>query len=223
MIDISVPLDHRLPVWPGSPGFRVSPLITMGGDSVANVSHLAMELHTGTHIDAPRHFVADGATVEDISIDALVGPAWVALSDVDGAIGPPELEALDLPAKVDRLLLRTPNSALWAKHPGEFQEDYAALSLEGARWIVDRGIRLFGIDYLSVQRFSDGPETHQVLLKAGVVLLESLNLSAVEPGAYELICLPLALVGTEAAPARAFLRPLGNDPDPEASTMNVRP
>lgn len=211
MIDISVPLDHRLPVWPGSPGFRITPLITMGGDSVANVSHLAMELHTGTHIDAPRHFVADGATVEDIPLDALIGPAAVARIGTGGPIGPAELEALDLPVNVDRLLLRTPNSSLWAKHPGEFQQDYAALSLDGARWVVDRGIRLFGIDYLSVQRFSDGPETHQVLLKAGVVLLESLNLSAVEPGSYELICLPLALVGTEAAPARAFLRPLGGE------------
>ncbi|MEM7480881.1 MAG: cyclase family protein [Acidobacteriota bacterium] len=208
MIDISVPLDAGLPLWPGSPGYRISSLAALGCDSDANVSLLAMDLHTGTHIDAPRHFLADGATVEEIALETLVGRAWVAEVPTQGDIGPTELDALSLPPGIERLLLRTPNSALWSEHPGEFRKDFAALSLAGAHWIVERGIRLFGIDYLSVQRFADGPETHRVLLRAGVVLLESVNLSAVKPGPYDLTCLPLSLIGTEAAPARAILRPL---------------
>lgn len=212
IFDISVRLDDRLPVWPGSLGFRVRPLSTLGSDSPANVSHLDMELHTGTHIDAPSHFLADGATVEEIPLTVLVGPAIVAEIPRSGPIGPVELEALALPADIDRLLLRTPNSKLWRSRAAEFEPNYGALSLAGARWVVERGVKLVGIDYLSVQTFSDGPETHRVLLAAGVVLLEGLDLSNVVPGGYELICLPLSLVGTEAAPVRAVLRPLFDPP-----------
>lgn len=208
LIDISVPLRAAMPVWPGSPGFRSSTLAEIGVDSPARVSRIDMEVHTGTHVDAPCHFLAGGSTVERLPLDALVGPAEVAACGVGGPIGRRELERLDLPPDAERLLLKTPNSRLWSKASTEFQPGFAALSLEGARWVVERGLRLFGIDYLSVQRFADGPQTHRVLLAAGVVLLEGLDLSRVEPGCYELLCLPILLPGLEAAPARAVLRPL---------------
>jgi len=206
IIDISPRFDDGLPVWPGSPGFRLSPLASLESGSPANVSKLELELHTGTHIDAPRHFLPTGSTVEEIPLELLLGPAVV--SEVAGAraIGPDALDRLAVPHGTERLLLRTVNSELWRSRRREFDPDFAALSLEGARWVVERRIRLLGIDYLSVQRFEDGPETHRVLLEAGVLLLEGLDLSAVTPGWWELVCLPLALVGAEAAPARAVLR-----------------
>jgi len=208
ILDVSPPLDERLPVWPGSPGFRISPLASIDSGSPANVSKIELDLHTGTHIDAPSHFLADGATVEATPLSLLIGPAVVADIPEAREIGPDELEGAELPGGTERLLLRTVNSALWRSGDGTFEPEFAALSPAGARWLVDRGIRLIGVDYLSVQRFQDGPQTHRVLLEAGLLLLEGLDLSAVRPGSYELICLPLALVGTEAAPARAVLRPL---------------
>jgi arylformamidase len=137
-----------------------------------------------------------------------VGEAYVAdLPDVE-TITASSLEHLALPPGVTRLLLRTRNSALWAGEMGAFREDYTALTSDAAQWVVDRGIRLIGVDYLSVQHYHDGPLTHQILLHAEVVILEGLNLGHVAPGEYELLCLPLKLVGADGAPARAILRTL---------------
>ena len=181
--------------------------IAAGGS--ANVSLLIADVHVGTHVDAPLHFIEGGAAVETLPLDNLMGAAWVAhLPGVD-AVTAADLEQAGIPSGTRRLLLRTDNSDLWAQE-AQFRPDFVALTLDAARWVVERGIRLIGNDYLSVQRFHDGPETHQVLLNAGVILLEGINLASVVPGEWELICLPLRLVGADGAPARAVLRREGS-------------
>ncbi len=179
----------------------------INGDK-CNDSDLSCNLHTGTHVDAPLHFLADGADVTALALDTLIGPAVVAaLPEVD-VITADDLERLALPPHTRRLLLRTRNSESWSRGDREFHRDFVALTADAAHWVVARGIQLIGVDYLSVQRFHDGPETHITLLQAGVVILEGLNLSQVVPGDYELICLPLKLAGAEGAPARTVLRML---------------
>jgi arylformamidase len=206
LIDISLPLQPDLPTWPGDPLLQRERFVRMEDGNLANVSQLACCVHIGTHVDAPYHFVADGNTVEHLALDTLVGEAVVAhLPDVE-SVTAADLERLALPSGVQRLLLRTHNSALWAAGMAPFREEYVALTEDAAQWVVDRGIRLIGVDYLSVQRYHDGPRTHQILLEAEVIILEGLNLGHVAPGAYELLCLPLKLVGSEGAPARAALR-----------------
>lgn len=181
----------------------------MSDGAVANVSKLTCDVHTGTHMDAPRHFVRDGDTVEQIPLHATVGPAHVAhVSDDCSTITAATLEALDIPEDTSRLLIRTSNSHLWDQHGASFQTDYVALAPDAATWVVDHGIACLGVDYLSVQHYDDGPETHQILLEQNVVIIEGLNLSAVAPGTYELIFLPLKIAGSEGAPGRALLRPL---------------
>lgn len=205
IIDISVRLHPDMATWPGSPGLRLHSTRAIGrGDGVTE-SRLDMDVHCGTHVEGPMHFIDGGSPVSAIPLDVLVGPAHVEhITDADD-IGPRELEGV--PAGVERLLLRTRNSD--ERRPGAaFSPDYVALTLEGARWVADRGIRLVGVDYLSVQRFADDPETHRVLMRAGVAILENIDLARVKAGAYRLTCLPLALDDAEAAPARAILEPL---------------
>ena len=206
IIDITVPLTTEMPVWPGSKGVKITPTMQMDEGDSYNASRLDCDLHTGTHVDAPRHFLQNGSTVEQLPLDVLVGPSYVAHLPDAADITPRNLTDLNLPSGIKRLLLRTRNSELWAAGTIEFREDFAALTHEAAQWIVDEGIKLIGVDYLSVQRYSDDSRTHQILLGADTVVLEGLNLSNVKAGFYELICLPLKLLGTEAAPARAILR-----------------
>ena len=206
MIDITVPLESDMPVWPGCTGIRITPTMRLEDGDSANISEMDCNLHTGTHVDAPRHFLQNGATVEQLPLELLVGPVFVAYLPEAVDVKPGDLTGLNLPPNGTRLLLRTRNSQLWAAKTTDFREDFVALTSEAAQWIVDRRIRLIGIDYLSVQRFGDGSITHEILLGADTVVLEGLNLSNVQPGFYELICLPLKLVDVEAAPARAILR-----------------
>jgi arylformamidase len=209
LIDISVTIGEDLPVWPGSPGFRLEALERMDEGDEANVSQLTCDVHTGTHIDAPRHFVDDGKTVDQIPLDVLVGPAVVArVPDEIDTITAEVLEDLDIPDRTDRLLFHTRNSLLWSSYPSFFQRDYVALAPDAARWVVNSGIQCLGVDYLSVQHYDDGPETHQILLEGSVLIIEGLNLSSVPAGWWELFCLPIKIEGAEAALARAALRPL---------------
>jgi arylformamidase len=212
LIDISIPLHPGIPVWPGSVGFALTQTSSIeDGDPVMN-SMLDMDVHAGTHVDAPCHLIPGAASSEALPLGALVGPAWVAALEEADAVTPELLSSLGLEQDVKRLLLKTRNSALWLKDETDFKQDFVALTPDAARWLVERGIALIGVDYLSVQRFEDPPLTHEILLRAGVVVLEGLNLAAASPGAYELICLPLRLVGSDGAPARAVLRrlPPGN-------------
>jgi arylformamidase len=201
-----------MPIWPDSTGFHLSRTQKLEDGSPSNVSRLDCDVHAGTHVDAPRHLLENGATAEQLPLEILIGPTTVAYLPHADAITADDLAALNLPAGTERLLLRTRNSELWAAGASEFCKDYAALTADAARWLVERGIRLIGVDYLSVQRYGDSPLTHQLLLEAGIVLLEGLNLAGIAPGEYELICLPLNLVGAEAAPARAVLRQLSLSP-----------
>jgi len=206
IIDITVPLTIEMPIWPGCKGIWITHIMRLENGDSSNVSRLDINLHTGTHVDAPRHFLQNGKTVEHLPLDVLVGPSYVAHLPDATDVTPRNLTDLNLPSGIKRLLLRTRNSELWAAGTIEFREDFAALTHEAAQWIVDKGIKLIGVDYLSVQRSSDDSRTHQILLGADTVVLEGLNLSNVKAGFYELICLPLRIVGAEAAPARAILR-----------------
>lgn len=208
LIDISVRLGPDMVVWPGSVGIRVQRTQSFAKGDAVNVSRLDMDVHCGTHAESPLHFIDQGAALESFPLDIFVGPAHVAHLPEADVIGPKELESAAIPMTAERLLLRTRNSAFWQDEAATFRTDYAALSPEGAAWIVERGIRLIGADYLSVQRFRDGPETHRVLMRGGVAILEGVNLSTVAPGDYRLICLPLWLGEAEAAPARAVLERL---------------
>lgn len=205
IIDISVRLHPEMATWPGSPGLRLHSTRAIARGDGVNESRLDMDVHCGTHVEGPLHFIDGTSGVGAIPLDVLVGPSHVEhVPDAD-EIGPRELASV--PAGVERLLLRTRNSD--RRQPGAaFSPDYVALTLEGARWVAGRGIRLVGVDYLSVQRFVDDPETHRVLMRAGVAILEGIDLAAVEAGTYRLTCLPLALDGAEASPARAILEPL---------------
>ena len=210
LIDISVPLHSGIPVWPGSTGYLLTQTSCLENGDASMNSMLDMDVHVGTHVDAPCHFIPGAASSEALSLEALIGPAHVALVEDAEVVTPELLSGLGLEPNVERLLLKTRNSELWEKGESEFRSDFVALTADAARWLVDRGIVLIGIDYLSVQRFGDPPLTHEILLRSGMVVLEGLNLAGAEPGRYELICLPLRLVGSDGAPARAVLRPLAS-------------
>lgn len=169
-----------------------------------------MSVHTGTHVDAPSHFLQGGKTVETLPLETLLGPVTVIdLSHVD-AIEPHHLAQAPIPDRTQRLLIRTRNSLHWQQNQSEFDPNFVALTAQAAQWVVEQGIKLIGIDYLSVQRFRDDATTHQILLGAEVIIIEELNLYAVQPGEYELICLPIKLQGLEGAPARVILKTVSN-------------
>jgi len=204
--DISLPLSPDLPIWPGDPAFELKLLESMEAGAHANVSALSSGVHIGTHVDAPHHFLNDGRTVENLALDALVGPCYVAqLPDDIEEINAEVLAGIPVAEGVERVLFGTRNSHLWGRGEREFQRDFVAITEDGARWLVERKVRLVGIDYLSIAPFGDSGPTHTVLLEAGVVVVEGLDLSAVQRGFYDLYCLPLKLVGAEGAPARAIL------------------
>ena len=208
IIDISVPLLPEMPVWPGDGGISIVPVKRMARGDKNNLSRLDCGVHAGTHVDAPWHFLDEGSTVEQLPLDALIGEAFVAyLPEVD-IIAAETLARLTLPNGTTRLLLHTRNSELWERGVTEFRKNFVALTSDAAQWLVDHGIRLIGVDYLSVHRYGDGPLIHQILLGAGIIIVEGLNLTGVAPGKYELICLPLRLDGVDGAPARAVLRKL---------------
>jgi arylformamidase len=205
-IDISMLLTADLPTWPSSPGLNVRRVASMQRGDEADVSALSMDVHTGTHVDAPRHFIADGPELEAMGLTPFVGTADVVDVGHTDVIDADALAGL-VPEDAKRILLRTRNSRIDGFRHGGFRPDYAALSPGGAAWLADRGTALVGIDYLSVQRYDDPPDAHTVLLGAGVCLVEGLVLNHVSAGRYLLACLPLRLDGVEAAPARAILLP----------------
>jgi len=208
IIDISLPLSPQVPTWPGNAPYELHPVKRLASGDSSNVSRVLMGTHTGTHVDAPRHFFDQARTVDELALTVLVGPCRVA--EVPGPPGRRSLSASDVQQATgsptpERLLLKTPNSALWGSEA--FTPDFASVSAEAAQWMVDSGVRLVGIDYLSIEAFKNpGAPTHHILLGAGVVIIEGLNLADVEPGTYELTCLPLRLAGSDGAPARVILR-----------------
>ena len=204
--DISLTISPDMPVWPGDPPVVLQRVSSMDAGEHANVSELRCSVHTGTHVDAPHHFLNDRRTVEALPLDVLIGPARVVgLGEAVGLVTAEVLQAAGIPAGTERLLLRTRNSQLWAAGECIFQTDFVGISEAGAHWLVEHGVRLVGIDYLSVSPYQQSVPTHRVLLQPGMVLLEGLDLSAVPPGVYQLVCLPLKLGGADGAPARAVL------------------
>jgi arylformamidase len=204
--DITLPVSPGMPVWPGDPPLVLEQLESMDAGAHANVSRLDCSVHTGTHVDAPHHFLNNGRTVESLPLDVLIGPVQVvAISSGAELVTASVLESASIPHGTTRLLLKTRNSDIWQRGEERFQENFVAVSSDGAEWLVAHGVRLVGVDYLSVAPFKNSGPTHHILLKAGMVILEGVDLSAVEPGVYDLYCLPLKLVGSDGAPARAIL------------------
>ena len=201
IIDVSVPIRDGLLHYPGDPGVRLERVRRIDEGEDANLSKLDFGVHSGTHVDAPVHFLDDGDGTETLPLEAMIGPADVVdgTSIEEGPIDEPALRSLEIPEGCERLLLRTRNSDLWDHE--EFSHGSLSLDGSGARVVVDRGIVLVGIDYLSI----GDHEAHRVLLSNGVVPIEGLDLRGVEPGRYTLICLPLRLVGADGAPARVVL------------------
>jgi arylformamidase len=211
LYDVSIAIRPGMPQWPGDEPVAERPLVRTP-DDVANVTQLILTTHTGTHVDPPRHFVHGGTTIDDVPLDRWVGPCWVTdLTTSAPEIEVAELEAAGIPAGIERLILKTTNSALWRSSPAAFVERYVALSLDAAGWIVERGIRLVGIDYLSIGGMATtNTETHQLLLGSDVLIVEGLDLQEIEAGPYELLCFPLKVHDGDGAPARVALRgPLG--------------
>ena len=205
LYDITLTISPDMPVWPGDPGLKVQRVSKMEDGEHNNLTHLSMSAHTGTHVDAPYHFIADGRTVEQLSLSDLNGRAYVLyLPNID-LITAAVLEKSEIPPRTRRILFKTRNSEYWANHQKDFQTRYVAISPDGAQYLVERGFRLVGVDYLSVAPYKESVLTHQILLKAGIILVEGLDLSAVSPGRYTLYCLPLKLAGADGAPARAVL------------------
>lgn len=208
--DITLPLRPDLPVYPGEPGPQREDLARLDRGDPANVSSLFLGLHTGTHLDAPVHFLPDGVGIDEVPLDALIGPARVIEVSGDREIDGGALAAAGA-LGAQRILCRTRNSALWSESPAEFRRDYLGLGTPGAEWLIARGVRAIGIDYLSIEDFdAPGHPVHHALLSAGVAIIEGLDLRDVPPGDYFLVCLPLRLPGADGSPVRAVL--LSDDP-----------
>jgi arylformamidase len=204
LLDVSVPLREGLPAYPGNPPFELQPLKRIAEGGSSNVSRLMLGTHTGTHVDAPKHFFDDGAGVDGLALNLLIGRARVIDISKRGGITAGDLEAAGLREDL-RVLFKTPNSALW--NSDTFHEDYAHLTEAGARYLVDQGVKVVGIDYLSIEQFKKpGAPAHRMLLSNGVIIIEGLNLADAEPGMYEMYCLPLLVAGGDGAPARVVLK-----------------
>lgn len=209
LYDITVPIRADMPVYDGDPGVKIEPWSAFAKGDSSNVSFLHFGAHTGTHVDAPAHFIEGAAKIDSLSMESLIGPAKVIrVPDSHMEITPDFLDTCDLTG-VERIIFHTRNSAFW--NEPQFRKDFTALTPEGAEMLVSLGIKLVGNDYLSIEKFRSGHHrTHLTLLRKGVVIVEGLNLSGVPDGDYEVICLPLKIAegAGDGAPARVVLRTL---------------
>ncbi len=205
IVDLSPVISPDLPVWPGDPRVTLrQPYHLARGDDFT-LTELAMSAHTGAHVDAPAHYVRGGAGADQLPLDALVGPAWVADAGEAEMITAAVLEGLAMPPETERLLLRTRNTRRGLLRRAEFTADFVALTADAARWLAERRVRLVGIDYLSIAPYDLLAPTHRILLEAGVAIVEGLDMTDAAPGAWMLACLPLKLKGADGAPVRAIL------------------
>lgn len=204
-VDISVALiPGRTPIYPGDTELELDRVQSRAGGDPSNVSRLVCSTHCGTHVDAPAHFFDGQPGVDEVPLDTLLGPCWVAdATTVSDRLDAAALAGIDIPADAARVLFRTRNSQLW--DTPRFTEHFVALTPDAAEMLAGRGVRLVGIDYLSIAPYDDPAPTHESLLRAGVTILETLDLRPVEPGWWTLTCLPLRLAGADGAPARAVL------------------
>jgi arylformamidase len=206
-IDVTVPITDGMLHWPDNPPVTLRRALAIDRGDAANVSALSLGVHTGTHVDAPVHFLPGAADVAALDPAASIGPARVIEISDPVAARRAELEPAH-PRRGERLILKTRNSSRrWSAEP--FTEDFVFVAADGAQFLAERGIALLGVDYLSVGGFAvDGEATHRALLEAGILVVEGLDLTDIEPGDYALVCLPLRLAGSDGAPARALLRPI---------------
>src|SRR5215470_12620641 len=203
-VDVTVPIQHEMVHYPGDPAVELRVTKHLDWGDPATVSHLSLGVHTGTHVDAPVHFIGGAPGVDEFSIDAMIGPARVIEIFGKEICTAQDLAAYDI-REGERLLLRTNNSTrCW--NVDCFVEDYAHLDTSAARMLADRRVRMVGIDYLSIGRGSEGPEVHRILLGEGIVIVEGLDLSRVTAGFYDVVCLPLKILGGDGAPARVAVR-----------------
>ena len=203
-IDVSVPLKAGMPSFPGNPDFELHAVKRIAAGGSSNVSRLVLGTHTGTHVDAPRHFFDNAATVDALALDLLIGRARVVEIAKRGGITREDLAAANLREDL-RVLLKTPNSAFW-NEPG-FRQDFTYLDESAASYLVEQGVKVIGIDYLSVEQFKKpGAPAHRALLSRNAIIIEGLNLSDAAPGMYEMYCLPLPVTGGDGAPARVVLK-----------------
>ncbi|HEX8078449.1 MAG TPA: cyclase family protein [Chthoniobacterales bacterium] len=205
--DVTVPLSNELPTWPGDPEVQIRDWQSLSNGDGANVSMLNFGAHAGTHVDAPAHFIEGAAKVETLALDVLIGEAQVVEVPRECRAIDEEFVLAHCALATTRVLFKTRNSAFWNEAKPEFRADFTYLDFNAATRLVQRGTKLIGIDYLSIEKFSEH-ETHHELLSHGVIILEGLNLSDVPAGRYELICLPLRLRSNkgDGAPARVVLR-----------------
>jgi arylformamidase len=207
-IDVSVTVRHGMPNWPGDPPIYLERAKDIRRGDDANVSHVAMGVHTGTHMDAPLHFIHGADGLDTMPLEAIIGEARVIEISHPSRITTEELRAHRL-RPGERVLFRTSNSELcWSRD--SFMEDFVSIALDAAAHLVESRVRTVGVDYLSVGSYlgDDGPVVHRTLLEAGIWIIEGLDLSAVRAGYYEMVCLPVKMHESDGAPARAILRPL---------------
>ncbi len=205
-IDISVPLHDSMVHWPGDAPFKIERVSDVNSGDSNTLSTVTTGTHAGTHIDAPAHFIRGGPGIDRMPPDVGIGPARVIEIKDRESIKPEELEEHSI-RRGDRLLFKTHNSSR-AWRNDRFVKDYVYLTKESAAYLADRRVKAVGIDYLSIGGFkADGASVHRILLGAGIWIIEGLNLAEIDPGRFDLVCLPLRLAGADGSPARAFLRP----------------
>jgi arylformamidase len=208
IVDVTLTLRPDMPTWPGEQGPVIRPHSRIADGKPANVSVLTFANHTGTHVDPPVHFIEGAASVEQMPLDAMIGPCRVLRYDAHIPISGMWLDEQGLPRSVTRLLFRTPNSELWRDPAHAFVRQFVALDPSAAEWCVEHGIALVGVDYLSIEPFGSSPKGHPVhktLLRANVVIIEGLDLHEADAGDYELVCLPVKIQQGDGAPARVVL------------------
>ena len=209
ILDISIPIRSGMPIWPGDPAVTLTQISAIAKGDSANITHLSMGVHTGTHIDAPKHFIDDGETVDQIPLQKLIGK--VIVIEIDKHVNVISEQILKSHPSIHRLveiqkvLFRTRNSWNWNQASESFNINYVGIDSSGARFLSQFRLDLIGIDYLSIASYDDTEIPHKTLLSEGIILLEGLNLFDVPEGIYQLYCLPLTIHGGEGAPARAVL------------------
>ncbi len=206
LYDISLPISSDLPVWPGDPSVSLMMTSSILKGDQCNITKIQMGVHAGTHIDAPYHFLEDGAITDAIPLETFIGHCFVVELNAEVLIEKKDFRKYNLNGH-SRILIKTRNSELWANNINSFDKNYVSLGIDAAQYLVEMNTILVGIDYLSIESFeSHDCPVHKLLLKNNITILEGLNLSGIKAGVYELICMPLKLQGCEGAPARVLLR-----------------
>ncbi len=205
-IDVTAPMKDGMVYWPGDPACIIKRVVRMEDGAPCNLTHLSMSAHTGTHMDSMRHFVKNGKTMEQMPLDAVIGVCRVIKINAKDQITPAHLRNLRL-RKGERVIFKTSNTTKSWK-TDTFDKNFVSIRQDAGQFLADRGVMTVGVDYLSIGGWEkDGVEVHQVMLGAGIWVIEGLDLSKIKPGSYDMICLPLKIVGSDGAPARALLRP----------------